>query len=372
MRRWAGVVAVAIIAAVAPAQPPPDITPDDNKIEAFPEPELADSVQQLLLQDYLKDEERREIRLRHGAWQESDLSDAASRSWAALVSGRFTDAALDDAGAPALDRAEALLARGQSGEALSLLETATSARAVRVRAAALVDQGRTDDAAAVIAPLKDNLVPGSKASPEDIIESVRAMLILARLRGAEGSGAVGYQQMLNVLAHVRDDLDRLSWEANLAEAELLYEKDRYADAIGALQSTLALNPRCAEAWFLLGQISFDGFDFPRAESIALRLDALAGPGSVYGALVHAGLKLRQGEGEQAELALAPALEKCPRSRPLLAAYAAAAAGRFDFAEAEKRLKAFDELSPNSPLAYMATGKTMARSEEHTSELQSLR
>ena len=58
-----------------------------------------------------------------------------------------------------------------------------------------------------------------------------------------------------LLARAHQELDRLYWPAKLAEAQLLFDKDNEQDAVEALHETLSLNPRCADAWFLLGRIA---------------------------------------------------------------------------------------------------------------------
>ena len=71
--------------------------------------------------------------------------------------------------------------------------------------------------------------------------------------------------MMTELGRAREEIDRLDWRPRLMEARLLVEKHKRAEAIPALHETLSLNPRCAEAWFLLGRIALGGFDFDSAD-----------------------------------------------------------------------------------------------------------
>jgi tetratricopeptide (TPR) repeat protein len=363
-------------------------------------PTVDDPVDTLLAQDYLSDEERRSLRLRHGLWEATDLSDVPSQAMAALTLRRFDDSSLADASAPALDRAEARLAIGDADEALALLAGDQSARAQRLRAQALLDLGRAKEAEEAIVALVGT-APAPGASADDVGERVRAAILLARLRGAEGPETIGYQEMLDALGDARDRLDRLSWRVPLAEALLLYEKDDYAQASQALERVLTLNPRCAEGWTLLGMIAADTFDFPRAERHAATLEMLASgafeeaddlhdvddaddgagargpespaPGASLDAqVVRAMVRLRQNEGAEALEQLGPLLARAPRHREGLALRAAAMGVAFDLDGARAALAEFDAHAPGSPHAAMRAGKALASARQYEDAAEFLR
>jgi cellulose synthase operon protein C len=339
---------VAIPQPPEPAQAPGDPRPEGD---AFPLPDLAPAVTRLMAQPYLTADEQRALRLRHGTWTDEDLTAARDRARAALVRGAFWDASLDDPDADPVDRAEAMLMRGE----------------------ALLDLGRADDATQALLALVQRIDDPGVTDADELAEAVRGLVVLARLTGAEAKGGVGYQRLLTVLGHARDDLDRLSWRVSLAEAMLLYEKGKYADTGQALESVLTLNPRCAQAWSILGRAAVDGFDFPRAERIAARLDLLAGEGgSPAAAVIRAAARLRQTEGEAAEKELSPWLERFASSRELLAWHAAAAAARFDFDGADARLAELDRLAPGTPRGYLAVGRAMAEARQYDQAARYLR
>jgi tetratricopeptide (TPR) repeat protein len=334
---------------------------DADKPVPFPEPEVSTAVTDLLGQAYLTPEERRALRVRHGLWTEEDLADASARASAAVVLGKWADAALEDPAADPLDRAEGAIRVGAPAEALRLLAESDAPRATRLRAEALIELGRADEARETLLPL----VGVQSATADEVAEVARGLVILARLVGPESGQTVGYQELLGRLGEAREELDRLSWAVSLAEAQLLYEKDRYGAVGEALQTTLTLNPKASEAWALLGMASVDGFDFGKAEAVALRLDLLAGePGSMDAAIIRAAVRLRQSEGEEAEAILRPWVERWPDHRRLLAWWAAAAAGRFDFEEADRRLARLDAISPRQSLGHLVVGKAMAGSRQY--------
>lgn len=353
--------------AASPATDPPK--GDTEKPEPFPEPDVSAAVTDLLGQTYLTPEERRAIRVRHGLWTDEDLADPRAQARAAVVLGRWTDVALQNPASDPLDRAEGAIRVGKPADALPLLAAAESPRARRLRAEALMDLGRADEAREALLPL----VSEGAAEAGDVADAARGLVMLARLVGPESGQTAGYQDLLARLAKARDEMDRLSWEVSLAEAQLLYEKDRYAAVGEALQATLTLNPKTAEAWALLGMASVDGFDFAKAEAVALRLDLLAGaPGSVDAAIIRAAVRLRQSEGEEAETILRPWVDRWPEHRRLLAWWAAAAAGRFDFEEADRRLARLDVLSPRQPMGHLVVGKAMAGSRQYDEASRYLR
>ncbi|CAG0996095.1 hypothetical protein PHYC_02571 [Phycisphaerales bacterium] len=338
--------------------------------EAFPAPDPSPALKALLGQAYLTEDEKHRIRVRHGLWEEADLADAPSRAMAALTRGALDDSVFDDDAVDLEDRAEARLRRGEPAKVLDLLAGRENTRAVRLRAEALVDLGRVSEALKEIDAIASKLTESQDA--DEVSDAARAMLILARVRGPEGERVVGYQGMLNALGRARDQLDRLSWRVNLAEACLLYEKDKYSDVGQALEKVLTLNPSCAEAWALLGRAAVDGYDFPRAEQIAKRLDELAGGPTPDSTLVRAHARIRQNEGEAAEGVIKPLLEKYPGHRGLRAAWAASAATRFDFAASDSRLGELDELSPQSPAGFLATGRAMASARQYDEAARYLR
>lgn len=347
-----------------------------REIESAPvdPPELAPSVTRLLEQPYLTAEQGRDLRLHHGVWKDEDLSTPALRARAALVSGRFWDASLaDDAGASPLDRAEALLELGEAQRALDALGEDRSMRARRIRAQASFDLGRRDEAGRVLDEVAADMAAAEITLADDLVEGVRALLLRARMRGPWRDAQQDYRTITTLIARARDELDRMSWSARLLEAELLASKDNQREARQAAIEALQLNPSCAAAWRLLGQMSVDQFDFPAAEGIASRLDALANKvgsgattdGSPWAAEIRARAQLRQRDASGAIEILDRALATHGSVRGLLALRAAASACAFDEAETAARLAAFDALTGSaSGLALYEVGRALSDARQY--------
>jgi tetratricopeptide (TPR) repeat protein len=381
----------------AVAQPPPPALTREpaDRVKPAAIPPAPDSVEQIASAAYLSPDQLKDKRIFFGRYGSDDIDTPARAARVALLRAQYDDPALtpDAADADPLDRAEAALLRGDLPAALRLLDApdqpaGLSPRAVRIRAAVLELQGRFADAARVAEPVLAALNARTLSSADDITEAV--MLAAQRLRltgpgSPKDTTAADYKALLKRLDDVVNTVDRLSWPTMLAQAELLAEHDNKQEAAQTLQRAIALNPACARAWALLGRNMVDGFMFGQVETIAKRLDLLAGgssasedpdtlppeveaadPGAVSpeGAILIARILLRQSEGAQAVTILAPHIARFPRSPRLLALNCAALAVSFDFAAADKALAEFDALFNQSPLAHYETGRALSESRQY--------
>lgn len=341
---------------------------------------VSPAVQRFLDTPYLTDAERADTRIRHGLWKPSDLSDPARRARAALIRGVWDDAALSDTNADPIDRAEASLRRGEFVDALDTIEKAgsTSLRSLRLKALALDAQGKNDDARTVRAEIDRRLTKDRQSSSRELVEGVRALHERTRIDGP-GNASQSFQSLMSMLARAREQLDRLSWEASLAEAEILEEKDNSAEAREAIQQALELNSAAADAWYLLGRMAVDSFDFDRAEKVAERLRELAKPIETSDAppspdaasgvapladMLTARIRIRQRDPKGVSDALAPTLARYPRLVEARALDAAASAIAFDTAATDAKLVGLDALSRGTPIGYLAVGKALAEQRQY--------
>ncbi len=387
------------------ARPEPDRPAGPTPAEG---PPIASAVKKVLAADYLTPDELKDKRIFHGLWREGDLDTPTRAARAALIAGELDNPALKLNSADPLDRAEAAFLRGECREALLLLddlaragdEHAKPLRAQRLRAACLETLGDFKGAAATAEAAGRALAEGKVklTAPDDIVEGIRALAILSRLRGPgeaaqaagakagergePGVGAGDFHAMMAMLDSVRDRIDRLYWPSRLAEAELLYEKDNGPEATAALQEVLSLNPSCAQAWAMLGQMTVDGFNLGAAEQIAARLDLLAagrggehdpaageeGDGgggiSATAGILRARAYLRINDPDGAERALDPVLARYPRQREAMAVRCAVEGVRYESDSLARLLKEYDELSPGSPLALFEVGSTLSEARQY--------
>jgi tetratricopeptide (TPR) repeat protein len=369
----AGLLVVALLAAAlraAPTRPEEPLGPTPMEL-----PDLSASVRTELDAEFLKPDERRDLRVRHGQATSEDLDTPARRARWALLSGRFDDPALRDEAAPALDRAEGLLNAGDIDAALKLIEGDNSLRAVRLRVTGLDLLNRSEEALKAAVPALNAVSPGAGQQPRtaaELVEAVRAAAIVTRLRPPGARPGDEHRRLLSALRTARESFDRLDPQVYLAEARLLYEKDSPQDAHTALETALSLNPRLAEGWALLGQMAVNAFDLGSAERIALRLADLGGEASPLAAQVRARAMLRQNDPALAAEGLAPALAAFPKRLDLLDLSAAVTALSFDETATKAALEAYDRLSPGSPRAYFEAGRALGESRQYATSAALLR
>ena len=361
-----------------------EFDPTEGAMDA---PPRSDAVEKLVNAAYLTATEAADLRLFFGEPTEADLAaegpiGAARRAAFALMRGAFADPALDDDTTPRIDRAEAVLERGDPAGALALLAgekagdeqagdkqagtlTRDSMRRARLATNALLLLGRRAEALAAAQPALALLAAGKSESPGDIAEAVHAAMLLTRafVPGSEGPGKAvpDHKSLIASLKRGRE-IDPQHWPTLLAEAQLLYEKDNAQQASGVLTQILALNPACADAWAMVGKLAVDSFNPAVAERVACRLDVLAGKNeagqwaaSPLSAVVRARMMLRMSDPEQAGKDLAAARAALPARRDVLALEAAIAAARYDVPEARKLLETYDAIATAGAVAAGAVG-----------------
>jgi cellulose synthase operon protein C len=320
---------------------------------------------------WLTEDERAAMRVFHGVWDERDLRTPALQAEAAVNAWRFDDPVLTDEAVSVETRAEAKLLAGDLPEALELLEKAAggprSNRAIRLKAEILEGLGRREEAVAAIAPLVERLIEARTTEPADLVEGVRAMIIRARI---EGQPSRDFQTMMNLLARARQELDRLHWPAPLIEAQLLIDKDNFSEGVTALHETLSLNPRCSQAWYDLGRVAMQRFDFASAATAAAALRRL-NPQHPLADLLDAEAALTQDDPETAQTILGPLLDRLPNLRPAMAFGAATAALFYSDEAVKAALERYDALSPGSPSAHYVVGRQLSFNRQYEAAAEAL-
>jgi Tfp pilus assembly protein PilF len=329
-----------------------------------PRAELAPAARAALQSAALTDAERAALRLRHGTWDDADLATPAQRARAALALWRLDDPALADPAAPAALRAAAATRGGAPERALELLGDATDATGLLERALALEALGRAAEAAVSARGAVEAARAARAGVPagEDAEAAVRAARLAAveataLLARVEGAPARDWTRMLEELAALRE-ADRLDPAPRLAEGRLLVGKDRFEEGVRALREALTLDIRSSEAWYLLGRVALQTYDFDGARAAAAELRRLNGAHPLA-ALLEAETALQSRAPEDAAVALEALLEAHPAQRDALALQAAADAMMFRAAAAAERLAALERLAPGSPGGHYQVGRFLA-------------
>jgi tetratricopeptide (TPR) repeat protein len=334
-----------------PAAEPPSLIP--KKIE------LSKAVRAAVDDKVLSEAERRRLRLFHGLWEELSEEDRRSAEFL-LASWKLTDPLLSDAQTAAMIRGEAALLRGEAAKAIEILSGDDSPAARLLRGRAHADLGRHAEAIAALEPLREALKQKKPASPAEWTAGFEAVAMLATL---EGKPAADYQMVMDGLGAVHQQMDRLHWPALLAQARLLLDKDNPEDAVVALRETLRLNPRCSEAWYLLGRVGLSGYDFTAVGDALGKLRQIE-PDHVLAAALEAEMGLLQRDAAAAERVAEQALRLYPGHRHLNACAIAARALRYDGEGAQRLFEQYNKISPGNPLALYLTGKYMSLARQY--------
>ena len=344
---------------------------DEDSPETPTDIKLSPLVRRLIDDAITADDERRKLRVFHGQWSELDAADPlppADAAQLALLRYELEGEALTGDAAPPLLGAEAALLRGEPEKTLELLAEDKSAHATLLRARAHEMLGQLPQAIALLRPWRDRLSGDPINDAAELTAAAQMVTMLARL---EGRPANDYQLALNLLARVRDTLDPLYWPARLAEAELLVDKDNRGEAANALLEALTLNPSAGDAWYRLGVLNVEGFDFDRAKLVADKLRAI-NPTHPLADLLEARSLLQQRDAAGARKLTEAGLARYPQHREWLAMLASVEALAYDEAETKAVLDRIDQLSPGSPDAYFTVGQVLSAARQYDDGAATLR
>lgn len=309
---------------------------------------------------WLTEDERRQLRIFHGVWDQRDLVTRTDQAIIALNAWDFDHPSLSNPEVSAELRAEAKLRQGEVLEALAMLQSAESFHAARLRAEAYETLGELRQAEQAVAPVIEIMLDRRLDDPAELTHGVAAMVIRARIQGQPSRD---FSTIMGLLSEVHQQIDRLYWPAKLEESKLLLDKDNTKDAVTALHETLSLNPRNAEAWYALGQIALSRFDFDSAQiavNALLRLNSehpLAGLLLVQSYLI-------QDDPEGAEETLEPILRRWPDMRLAHAYMAAVQALFYDEPAMTEAIERFEAISPGSGLAHYLVGKHLSLNRQY--------
>jgi hypothetical protein len=316
--------------------------------------------------EWLTKEEQQAARVEHGLWTADDLTVPALRARAAVDAGIPNAVAIPPAGeVEATLVAEALIAQGRSLEAIAALTDLPGITAAALRAEAFEAMGRMHEAAQAAEEASRDLDLEKARSCRDFVMAARAMMVMARARGADEAAC---ERIMATLAKGRE-MDRLDWRARVAEGRFLIEKHNLEEAVAALTEAVRLNPRAAESWFLLGRIALMGFDFDGAARAALAIREAAA--TVEASAVAAPAALLDAESACARFDSAEALAALERVREAMpsllspiALEAAAHALTYEYDAMRASLATADALAPASARAYWQVARFLALARQY--------
>lgn len=316
-------------------------------------PQPSPLVQELLSARWLSPAQRSAMTRFHGVWTADDVTTDADRNEVAHYEW------LLDTGATTTDtpllHAASLFRRGLLPDAVAVLQaTPASAERDALLGETLLLLGRINDAAA---PLK-------RAAAVQTTDAVarRAVLhaqrLLARSLESDLGIAARAQGELTKLETSRADLDPACWPLLLDEARLLSARDNRIEAVDALREALSLNPRAAEALFMLGRLHLRVFDFEGALQVVASLRKIQ-PDHVLAELIEVEAALVQQRWNDADETL-KALHKRVPEMPLVQALSVASkALRGQHDDARKLADAALHARPGDALVAATTGRLLS-------------
>jgi len=333
--------------------------------------QISAALKRRLTAEYLTDDEKQDLRIRHGLWQESDLDTPARRAMAARIVGAFWDPAFENELTPPYMRAWAALQAGRLREAIDLVEGQDSMRALQVRVEALYELGRLEEAVRASEPALELARTRSIDHPAEAAAAAMALNTRVRITGPIG-GAEDLKGLVGMLTDARTRLGPLSWEPRLAEAQLLFERGARSEAIAAATEALAFNPRLNDAIAVFAEAHVDSFNFTGAAEAAEAMDenlrTLPNIDDedrvIAGVLAQARGRIRSADGDGARELVEPFVERFPAHRGLHAMLAASYARSFDFEEMNRELAEFQQLSPGSAAAELMTGYALSQARQY--------
>lgn len=321
---------------------------------------LNEAASKAISAEWLTDDERRELRLFHGVWDQRDLVSATDRAIIALNAWDFDHPSFSDPAVPAEIRAAAKLKQGEIKAALEILSDIDSILASRLRAEGYEILGDHRAAENAVEPVIEMLLKEATEDAGELTDGVAAMVVRARI---QGQPARDFQSMMSLLARAHQFIDRLYWPARLEEAKLLLDKDKASDAVKVLHETLDLNPRCAEAWYELGRLALRRFDFDSALVASVALSRL-NPEHPLSAILIAESRLIQDDPDGAMELLEPVVIRWPKLRLAHAYIAAARALSYDDEALREALERFETLSPGSGMAHFVVGRHLTMNRQY--------
>ncbi|MBB6431078.1 tetratricopeptide repeat protein [Algisphaera agarilytica] len=345
-----------------------DTTVIDGLIETqadgheHPEVELSATLTRILDSPAIDETRRQALKLFHGQWDDFTAETPDEEAALAWASYRLSDPSTFEASSDLTLRAEVALFRGDAGEVLRLLQDEVTVAAAFLRGRALEDLGRLSEAVALLTPLRERFQHETLTDPAELTAGANAIVLLAHL---EGRPSQDYELALGMYARAYQELDPLYWPARVAEAQLLMSKDNWSEASDALQEALSFNPKAGIAWYELGRLWVDSYNFDAAAEVSDQLRTI-NPIHPLADVIDIRSFLRQCDVASARKVLVPALKSFPKNRELLALAAATEAMAYDDSALASALDRFDQISTGgredavgSPLALYIAGEYMS-------------
>ena len=323
-------------------------------------PPLAPLVQKLLDDEATSEADKRKIAIFHGQFDRIKEPTLTELAQIALAKYDLDHASLRDEKVPAALRAKAALLRGEPELTVKLLANVNTAEDALLKAQALDQMGKSREAIEVLTPLRKKMQAEGTSDAAELVAAGEAIVMLAKL---EGRPSQDYQLAMKLFAKARDEIDRLYWPASLAEARVLIEKDNPEDAVQAILDVLRLNPKSADAAYMLGTFAAARFAFDEAGKVSAKLRETS-EDHLLAAMIDGMAFLTQKDAESARAVIEPALARYSNHRELLSLLAAVEALTYNDKQLEQVLAHYDKISGENPMALVTAGSYLSHARQY--------
>ncbi len=163
-----------------------------------------------------------------------------------------------------------------------------------------------------------------------------------------------HDTILSMFVRVYDMIDRGNPEAHILTGRFFLAHDDAEQAMGELQAALKINPHHADAWYLVGLISAEHFDFDRAELATRQLRKVI-PDSRQADLLEARSLLQQRQPQDAMAPIQTLLGTQPDDPESLSLLASAQVLLWQDQAGKETLAKIEKLTTNPARAWFEVG-----------------
>ncbi len=342
-------------AATADETPKPtaSVAKKSSPIDIKPSPALA----ALLADKLLPEQTRRMLLLQAGRFDELKNPTSAERAQIALIKGNWLDPVFSQSDTPRAFSAQAALNRGEPAQVLALIDKAQNPEEAWLRASALLQTGQRQ-------PARDQIKSALSAYDYSPPEAAYFKGLLITLSTELTPASPGdFQAALDAFSKAREARLGTFWQARLAEARLLVEKDQIEAGVKALTEALAIQPTLPEGWALFAEIHGWMFDFETADQCIAKAGAIH-PNHPELLASQAQIAFVSRDLETGAKPLEDLLARYPAHRTGMALKAASLALAYKEDALKAQMDRYALIYPGDPAAAYLLGDTLSRSRQY--------
>jgi cellulose synthase operon protein C len=344
--------------ATKPAAKPEAQKPEAQKRDPL-EIKPSAAVSALLADQLLSQETRRTLLLQAGRFDDLRNPTPSETAQIALIKGNWNDPVFNQSDLPRSLASQAALSRGEPAKVLQLIEknAAKNPEEAWLRASALLQTGQRQEARDQI---KSALASHDFSSPEASYFKGLLITLSTELNPASPGD---FQAALDAFSKAREARLGTFWQAHMAEARLLVDKDQIEAGVKALTEALAIQPALPEGWALFAEIHGLMFDFETADRCIAKASQ-AHPNHPELLATQAQVAFISRDLETGNKPLHELLARYPTHRAGMALKAASLALAYKEDALKSQMERYAQAFPGDPAGAFVLGDTLSRSRQY--------